>query len=106
MKIIIKDKISGKQFLIVGHKLDFEIFKKSKGKIVDGVKKGEGEWVSSRTYPTTLPAAVCKCIHWCLADPDDYDQPWVAEAKTAYKTLDKVLYKRVREIVAEVQKEM
>lgn len=101
MNIVIKDSKTGKEYMIKGHGLDYEIFKKSKGKVVKGELKGKGDWVSCRNYPTTFPAAVCKCVHWCLADEDDNEE-WVAEAKDAYKTVDKEIRKRVREIVAEV----
>lgn len=102
MKIIIKDSKTGKEFMIVGHKLDYEIFQRSKGKKVGGVIKGEGNWVSCRNYPSTLPAAVYKCINWILADPDDDEDVIFTEAEEACDKLRKILSKRVSQIVAEV----
>lgn len=104
MNIVIKDKVTGKEFMIKGCELDYEIFKRSKGRKGDNEHKGKGGWTTARCYPTTLPAAVCKCVQWCLSNPDDNEE-WVAEAKDAYKILDKEIRKRVREIVAEVSDE-
>lgn len=103
MSIVIKDTKTGKEFMIKGHGLDFEIFQRSKGKVVDGVKKGEGNWVSARNYPTTLPAAVYKCIHLCLANDDENNNQAVeVEADKARIKLGKILKDRVDQIVAEV----
>ena len=101
MQIVIKDKTTGKEFMIKGHSMDFEIFQRSKGKVVDGVLKGKGEWISCRNYPTTLPSAVYKCIHWCLADEKDQEAVEV-EADKARIKLGKILKDRVDQIVAEV----
>lgn len=102
MNIVIKDPKTGKEFMIKGHGLDFEIFQRSKGKMVDGVLKGKGGWVSARNYPTTLPSAVYKCLHLILADPDDPDTATI-EADKARIKLGKVLKDRIDQIVAEVQ---
>lgn len=102
MNIVIKDQVTGKEYLIKGHGYDYEIFQRSKGKIVDGKKKGEGNWVSSRYYPTSLPSAVYKCINWCLADESDQDAVEV-EADKARIKLGKVIKDRIDKIVAEVQ---
>lgn len=101
MRIIVQDSNTGKRFLIKGHGLDWEIFKESKGKEVGGIKKGEGEWTSCRNYPTELPYAIGKAIHWILADPSDNEE-FVIEAKTAIKEIRKILSKRMKEITAEV----
>ena len=101
MNIIIKDSESGKEFMIKGHGLDFEIFQRSKGKKVGDEIKGEGNWVSARNYPTTLPNAVYKCLHLILANPDDPDTVTV-EADKARIKLGKILNDRVNQIVAEV----
>ena len=101
MNIVIKDSKTGKKYMIKGHGLDYEIFKKSKGKVVNGELKGKGDWVSCRNYPTSLPAAIYKCVRWCLASEED-DEEWVVEAEAAYKIIDEEIRKRVRKIVAEV----
>jgi len=103
MKIIVTDKVTGKQFMIKGHKLDFEIFQRSKGKKVDGELRGEGNWVTCRYYPSTIALAVYKCIHLCLAAEDsDENKAIEIEADKARVAFGKILKDRVDQIVAEV----
>ena len=102
MKIIIKDEVSGKQYLIKGHDLDWEIFKQSKGKVVDGKEKGKGEWTTCRSYPTTLPYAVDKVINWLLADKEDETKISTSVLKAGLN-IKKAIDKRIDEIVVEVQ---
>lgn len=104
MRIVIRDEASGKRYLIDGRDSQFEIFKPSKGKEVDGKLVGEGEWTTCRYYPTTLPRAVELCMNWILGDPDDVDTV-VVEASKAEKSLRKLLKERVDKIVAEVTQE-
>lgn len=104
MNIVVKDTKTGKEFMIKGKTPEWELFQRSKGKMVDGELKGEGNWVSCRNYPTTLPAAVAKAVNWLLANPDDPDE-YVAEAVNAGKEIKKAIDKRIRDIVAEVRDE-
>ncbi len=104
MDIVIKDSKTGKEYLVRGKTPEWELFQRSKGKIVDGVLKGKGEWVSCRLYPTTLPAAVSKVVNFLLADPDNPDE-YVTEAVNAGKEIRKTIDKRIRDIVAEVMDE-
>ena len=101
MKIIIKDEASGKRYMIQGHGLDWEIFKESKGKVVDGKHKGKGDWTSCRNYPTELQYAVAKVINWIMADPDDPDPEVTVEAKTVVKDIRKIVNNRAKQIALE-----
>lgn len=101
MNIVVKDSKTGKEYLIKGKTPEWEMFQRSKGKLVDGKRKGQGSWVSCRNYPTTLPAAVAKAVNWLLADSSNPDE-YVVEAVNAGKELRKMIDKRIRDIVAEV----
>lgn len=101
MNIIIKDSQTDKEFMIKGHDLDFEIFQRSKGKMVDGVLKGKGNWISTRHYPTTLPSAVYYCLLWILANPEDEEEVCI-EADKARINLGKIIRDRINKIIAEV----
>lgn len=102
MRIVIQDQVSGKRFMIQGHGLDWEIFKESKGKFVDGKLKGEGEWTSCRNYPTELQYAIAKVINWLWADTDDPDPEVTIEAKNIIKDVRRIVNNRAKKIVAEV----
>ena len=110
MKIIIEDPNSGKRFMIKGHDVEYMIYQQAEGKMVDGVmmtKNGKvmkNEWTFTGHYPTSLPSAVARCVNWCLADEDD-DGEMVAEAIEAGKLVADKIDKRVRQMIAKVQKE-
>lgn len=101
MKIIIQDNKTGKKYLLKSNGMDWEIFKESKGKMVDGVKKGEGGWTSTRYYPNELQYAVGKVLQWLFKNPDDPDVICV-ESKTAVKELRKVINERAKQITASI----
>lgn len=102
MVIVLQDKKLGKRYMIKGDNLDFEVFRESKGKNVEGKKKGEGEWTTMRLYPTTLPYAVYKVLCMILADPDD-DEVVCVEAEKARIKLGKVINDRLNEITASLE---
>lgn len=104
MVIVLQDKKLGKRYMIKGDNLDFEVFRESKGKNVEGKKKGEGEWTTMRLYPTTLPYAVYKVLCMMLADPDDEEVECI-EAEKARIKLGKILKDRVDQLVVDARKD-
>jgi len=98
VEIIVSDKATGKQYMLAGHGLDWEIFRKSKG------EKLKDQWVTARYYPSSLASGIEKIINLCLADPDDPTQS-VLEAMKAASLVRKELRDRLNKIIAEVQVE-
>lgn len=101
MQIIIHDEHTGKKFMLKGNGTDWEIFKQSKGKMVDGKMKGKGGWTSTRHYCYELQYAVAKVLQWIFVDPDDTDVVTV-ESRNAVKELRKVINDRAKKITMEV----
>ena len=101
MQIIIHDEHTGKKFMLKGNGTDWEIFKQSKGKMVDGEIKGKGNWTSTRHYCYELQYAVAKVLQWIFVDPNDTDVVTV-ESRNAVKDLRKVINDRAKKITMEV----
>lgn len=101
MKIIIRDEKTGNEYSLVGHKYDWEIFKRSKGKMVNGIMKGKNEWTSCHNYPNDIEYGVAKIIKWLIADEDD-DEVITTDIVKFASDINKMLKKRVQQIVAEV----
>ena len=102
MRIVIQDKDSGKEYMIQGSAPEWEIFQRSKGKKVNGVLKGKGDWVTCRHYPTTLPAAVNKVLNWLLADPDEPTE-FCVEADKAGRKIAGQIQNKLRSIMLQIE---
>lgn len=111
MDIIVEDKRTGKQYLIKSAGVEFMIYKKAEGLMVDGklmTKNGKelkNEWTFTGLYPTTLGSAVYHCVNMLLGDPDDKDTV-VIEAEKARIQFGKILKTRLDEIEAHIIEEV
>lgn len=109
MAVIIRDTKTGREYKIVGHELDYEIYKKVEPAYVDAngqamTKNGKvfkNEWVFTGYYPTTFPHAVYMCMHFLLAGENSEEE--CVEAEKARIQLGKYINKRLNELVAEVE---
>lgn len=104
MEIIIQDESTGKRYMIKGHDLDWEIFKESKGKMVDGELVGKGNWTTCRNYPSRLEYAVGTVFHWFMADPNE-DTKISTTTRKAVSDIRKAINAKAKEITLTVKED-
>lgn len=105
MEIVIQDAKTGKEYLIKGHGLDWEIFKRSKGREIDGEIRGKDEWISCRNYPSELQYAIGKVLHWFMADPNE-DTKISTTTRKAVTDIRKAIQEQANRITWEIKQAM
>lgn len=103
MNIIIKDSETGKELMLSGNGNDFELFKRSKGKEVDGEHVGSGGWTSCRRYFNDMEWGIEKAVKLLLASKDD--TAVTIDVRMPAAEARRVLKARVNKITVEVMRE-